>query len=165
MGVCILWYLTADRGRICYGHEVLPLVVSYSRQGIRFVTGMGVCILCKIQQTGGTLCFWAWSSASCGILRWDTITSQGCQNIIESQIFVVVFLRFAETNLFRELSILFFQCVASFGFGGFGFRNCRLYFSNALLRLRARLSVPPSRPVCPFLHPKGRRQDMRQRAY
>ena len=32
-------------GTICYGHWVLRLVISHSRQGVRFVTGMGFCVL------------------------------------------------------------------------------------------------------------------------
>ena len=32
-------------GTICYGHWVLHLVVSHTRQGVRFVTGIGFCIL------------------------------------------------------------------------------------------------------------------------
>ena len=33
------------RGTICYGHEVLHLVIAHTRQGVRFVTGIGFCIL------------------------------------------------------------------------------------------------------------------------
>ena len=33
------------RGTICYGHWVLRLVISHGRQGIRFVTGVGFCVL------------------------------------------------------------------------------------------------------------------------
>ena len=50
---CILWYLTAHRGTICYGHGVLHLVVSHSRQEVQFVTGL----------------VRAWGSASSGILQ------------------------------------------------------------------------------------------------
>ena len=32
-------------GAICYGHWVLHLVISYVRQVVRFVTGIGFCIL------------------------------------------------------------------------------------------------------------------------
>ena len=32
-------------GTICAGHWVLPLVISHTRQGVRFVTGIGFCIL------------------------------------------------------------------------------------------------------------------------
>ena len=35
----------ATRGTICYGHWVLRLVISYTRQGLRFVTGIGFCVL------------------------------------------------------------------------------------------------------------------------
>ena len=30
-------------GTICYGHWVLRLVISHTRQGVRFVTGVGFC--------------------------------------------------------------------------------------------------------------------------
>ena len=33
-------------GTICYGHWVLHLVLADTRQGVRFVTGIGFCILC-----------------------------------------------------------------------------------------------------------------------
>ena len=69
--------------------------------------------------------------------KWTTGTSRRHRNKSESQIFVFVFLRFAETNLISELSSLF--------------------FFSALLRLRVRPSVRPSRSyapsVRPFLHP------------
>ena len=62
---CVLWYHTRDRGydllralgsascditletggAICYGHWVLRLVISHTRQGVRFVTGIGFCVL------------------------------------------------------------------------------------------------------------------------
>ena len=65
IGFCILCYQTPDRGydllralgsascvirhqamgMICYGHLVLHLVFSDTRQGVRFVTGIGFCIL------------------------------------------------------------------------------------------------------------------------
>ena len=32
-------------GTICYGHWVLRLVISHTRQGVRFVTGIGFCVL------------------------------------------------------------------------------------------------------------------------
>ena len=32
-------------GTICYGHWVLPLVISHTRQVVRFVTGIGICVL------------------------------------------------------------------------------------------------------------------------
>ena len=34
------------RGSICYGHWVLPLVISHTRQRVRFVTGIGFYVLC-----------------------------------------------------------------------------------------------------------------------
>ena len=33
------------RGTICFRHSVLRLVISYTRQGVRFVTGIGFCVL------------------------------------------------------------------------------------------------------------------------
>ena len=64
-GFCVLWYHTRDRrydllqalrskscdiihetrGTICYGHWVLRLVISHTRQGVRFVTGIAFCVL------------------------------------------------------------------------------------------------------------------------
>ena len=32
-------------GTICYGHWVLRLVISHTRQGVRFVPGIGFCLL------------------------------------------------------------------------------------------------------------------------
>ena len=32
-------------GTICFGHWVLCLVISHTRQGVRFVTGIGFCVL------------------------------------------------------------------------------------------------------------------------
>ena len=32
-------------GTICYNHCVLRLVISYTRQEVRFVTGIGFCVL------------------------------------------------------------------------------------------------------------------------
>ena len=75
---CVIRHDTEDR--ICYGHRVLHLVLSDTRQGVRFVTGIGFCILCcQIRdrgydllralgsascvlrhQTGGTICYGAW---------------------------------------------------------------------------------------------------------
>ena len=65
IGFCVLWYHTRDRGydllralgsafcdithqtrgTICYGHWVLRLVISHTRQGVRCVTGIGFCVL------------------------------------------------------------------------------------------------------------------------
>ena len=64
IGFCVLRYRTRDRGydllralssascditqetggTVCYGHWVLRLVISYTRQGVRFVTGIGFCV-------------------------------------------------------------------------------------------------------------------------
>ena len=65
IGFYVLWFHTGDRrydllqalcsascdimhetgGTICYRHSVLRLVISYTRQGIRFVTCIGFCVL------------------------------------------------------------------------------------------------------------------------
>ena len=65
MGFCVFGYYTRDRGydllealrsascdiihetrgTICYGHWVLRLVISHTRQGVRFATGIGFCVL------------------------------------------------------------------------------------------------------------------------
>ena len=75
IGFCVLYYLTRDRGydllwalafgydllralasascdishetggAICYGHWLLHLVIFHTRQGVRFITGIGFCIL------------------------------------------------------------------------------------------------------------------------
>ena len=37
--------ITETRGKTCYGHWVLRLVISRTRQGVRFVTGLGFCVL------------------------------------------------------------------------------------------------------------------------
>ena len=44
--------------------------------------------------------------------KWTTGTSRGRRNKSESQIFVFVFIRFAEINLFSKQSFLFFSCFA-----------------------------------------------------
>ena len=52
------------RGTICYGHWVLRLVISHTRQGVRFVTGIGFCgrsASCDItHKTGGTSFYGYW---------------------------------------------------------------------------------------------------------
>ena len=35
----------ATSGTFCAGHWVLPLAISHTRQGVRFVTGIGFCVL------------------------------------------------------------------------------------------------------------------------
>ena len=87
IGFCILWYHTRDngyvllralgsascdithetRGTIFYGHWVLPLVISHTRQGVRFVTGIGFCVLWYHRQDGGYDVLRALGSASCDI--------------------------------------------------------------------------------------------------
>ena len=51
-------------GTIFYGHWVLPLVISHTRQGVRFVTGIGFCgrsASCDItHKTGGTSFYGYW---------------------------------------------------------------------------------------------------------
>ena len=81
------------RGTMCYGHWVLRLAISHTRQGVRFVTGIGFCVLCYhtrnwgydllralgsgsgdiTEETGSTTCFRGYDllrgmgSASCDI--------------------------------------------------------------------------------------------------
>ena len=75
---CDITHETA--GTICYGHWVLHFVISHTRQGVRFATGIGFCILgyhsrdrgydlsralgsasCDItHETGGTICYGPW---------------------------------------------------------------------------------------------------------
>ena len=72
MGFCLLWYLTADRGydllrawvsascgilqqtggTIHCGHQVLLPLILHSRQEVRFVMGMGFCILWYLTADG-----------------------------------------------------------------------------------------------------------------
>ena len=47
-------------GTICSGRWVLHLVISNTRQGVRFVTGSGCCILRWHNETGGTICSGRW---------------------------------------------------------------------------------------------------------
>ena len=37
-------YYTRDTGTIYYGYWVLRLAISHTRQGVRFVTGIGICV-------------------------------------------------------------------------------------------------------------------------
>ena len=91
IGFCILCYQARDRGydllrasgsasyvirhetgvTICYGHWVLHLVLSDTRQGLRFVTGLGFCILCHQTQDSGYDLLRALGSASC-VIRHET---------------------------------------------------------------------------------------------
>ena len=60
-------------GTICYGQWVLRLVISHTRQGVRFVTGIGFCVLwCHTGERGydllrvlGSDLLQALGSASC----------------------------------------------------------------------------------------------------
>ena len=48
-------------GTICYRHCVRYLVISYTRQGVRFVTGIGFCVTRVIaHETRGTICYGHW---------------------------------------------------------------------------------------------------------
>ena len=87
IGFCLLWYHTRDKGydllralgsascditdkmegTMCYGHWVLPLAISLTRQGIRWVTGLGFCVLWYHTRDRGYGLLGAWSSASCNI--------------------------------------------------------------------------------------------------
>ena len=43
-------------GTICYGHSVLHFVIADTRQGVRFVTGIGGSASCDSRhETGGTI--------------------------------------------------------------------------------------------------------------
>ena len=54
-------------GTICYGHWVLRLVISQTRQGVRFVTGIGFCVLWNHTRDRGHDLLRALGSASRGI--------------------------------------------------------------------------------------------------
>ena len=54
-------------GTICYGHWVLHLVISHTRQGVRFVAGIGFCILSYHTRDRGYDLVRALGSASCDI--------------------------------------------------------------------------------------------------
>ena len=47
-------------GTICNGHWALHLVISCTRQGVRFVTGFGFCILRYPLRDRGTICYVHW---------------------------------------------------------------------------------------------------------
>ena len=49
----------------CYGHWVLSLVISHTRQGVRFVTGIGFCLLGYHIRNREYDVLWALGSASC----------------------------------------------------------------------------------------------------
>ena len=49
-------------GKICYGHWALHLAVSFTRQEVRFVTGIAFCILwTRLRNSGGTICYGHWA--------------------------------------------------------------------------------------------------------
>ena len=52
---------------IFYGHWVLHLVISHTRQGVRFVTGIGICRLVTSRTRQGYDLLQALESASCDI--------------------------------------------------------------------------------------------------
>ena len=54
-------------GKICYKHCVLRLVISYTRQEVRFVTGIGFCVLRYLTRDKGYDLLRALGSASCDI--------------------------------------------------------------------------------------------------
>ena len=45
LGSAACEYHARDRAAVCDGHWVLRLVISHTRQGARFVTGIGFCVL------------------------------------------------------------------------------------------------------------------------
>ena len=54
------------RGTICHGHSVLPLVISHTRQGVRFaIRELGSASRDITHETGNTMCYRHWVSASC----------------------------------------------------------------------------------------------------
>ena len=64
---CDITHETGDT--ICYGHWVLRLVISHTRQGVRFVTGIGFCVLCYHSRDRGYDLLQASRSASCDIIH------------------------------------------------------------------------------------------------
>ena len=54
-------------GTICYGHRVLLLVISHTRQGVRFAAGIGICVLCYHTRDRGYDLLRALGSASCDL--------------------------------------------------------------------------------------------------
>ena len=62
--------ITQETGdTICYGHWALRLVISHTRQGVRFVTGIGFCVLRYRTRDRGYDLLRALSSASCDITQ------------------------------------------------------------------------------------------------
>ena len=47
-------------GSICYWHWALCVVISHTRQEVRFVTGIGLCSCDITHETGGTFCYGHW---------------------------------------------------------------------------------------------------------
>ena len=54
-------------GTICYVHWALQFVISHTKQGVRFVTGIGFCILRNRTRDRGYDLLRALGSASCDI--------------------------------------------------------------------------------------------------
>ena len=54
---------------ICNGHWGLPLVISHTKQGVRFVTGLGFCVLGYLRRGTGYDFLRALGSASCDITQ------------------------------------------------------------------------------------------------
>ena len=71
---------------MCYGHWVLRFVLSHTKQGVRFVTGIGFCILCFY--TRNKVCDFlpALGSASCDITHatggYDLLRALGLSLVI-----------------------------------------------------------------------------------
>ena len=57
------------RGTICYGYWVLHLVISQTRQGVQFLTSIGICVLCYHTRDRGYDLWRELGSASCDITR------------------------------------------------------------------------------------------------
>ena len=51
---------TRQEATICYGHWVLRLVISHTRQEVRFVTGIDSASCDFTQEPGGTICYVHW---------------------------------------------------------------------------------------------------------
>ena len=69
---------------ICYGHRVLTLVRSYSRQGLRFVAGIGFCILWYLTADRAYDLLQGWGSASCDITQQTRGSGHGFLHLLVS---------------------------------------------------------------------------------
>ena len=52
--------LHKTRGTICYGHWVLHLEISHTRQEVRFVMTLASASWDITHETRGTICYWHW---------------------------------------------------------------------------------------------------------